>query len=146
MIITRARPMKAIDVHGRRYLERYFMFQLFGVQVWLHRFLSGDGDRHHHSPPWTAMSIVLSGRYYEQSSIGCIPVGRWRKAWGMPTIITPEHVHRIAAVEPETWTLMIVGRGRKPTWQFFYEGVAETVPTGSRWWYMDAKPRDFEQD
>ena len=45
--------------------KRYYVGQLFGVTVYLHRFVGCDGDPELHDHPWNALSIVLSGSYIE---------------------------------------------------------------------------------
>jgi len=57
--ITRNRPMKTIVVTDAPYLKRFYMGGAFGYQIWLHRFLRADSERHLHSHPWTAMSWVM---------------------------------------------------------------------------------------
>ena len=135
--ITRNRPMKSIDLNGMPYLERYYMFGLFGYQVWLHRFLTADSERHLHSHPWTALSIVLAGRYVEsyRDKHGRLK-SRCRTAFGKHLKISPGHIHRIMYAEPGTWTLMIVGRKREPAWFFLdaHGNRVEMKTSPAEWW------------
>lgn len=56
---------------GRPYLQRYYVCRFFGVRVYLHRFVSSDPDRGLHSHPWAwAMSLILSGHYFEERFSG----------------------------------------------------------------------------
>jgi len=49
------------------YLQRYFAGTFRdGSDLWLHRFLSADGDRHLHSHPFEFESIILHGGYTEE--------------------------------------------------------------------------------
>lgn len=138
---TRNRPMKAIEVGGKLYLERYYMGGLAGYQVWLHRFRSADGDRHLHSHPWSAYSLVLAGGYVEHVRSGGATWGRSRKAWGGVLRITPDYLHRIVAVEPDTWTLMIVGPARLPTWHFIDGDTREEMVASDLDWWRKYPPR-----
>lgn len=133
--ITRNRPMKTIVVNGAPYMERHYMGGAFGYQVWLHRFLRADSERHLHSHPWTAMSIVLAGWYVEQ-----LPGGyNLRSALGLPAMITPQRQHRIYSAEPGTWTLMVVGPKRLPNWYFIDDqGSRIEVVTSPADWYKTA--------
>lgn len=133
--------MKSIAVNDKPYLERYYLGGLFGYQIWLHRFRSADGDRHLHSHPWSALSVVLAGWYREEALVDGLAWYRLREAFGLPSLITPARVHRIAEVAPETWTLMIVGRKRKPLWHFIDGDKREDVVTSARDWWRDASPR-----
>ncbi len=56
---------------GRPYLQRYYVCSLFGLRVYLHRFIGSDPDRGLHSHPWSwAVSLILSGHYYEERFTG----------------------------------------------------------------------------
>jgi len=49
------------------YLQRYFAGTFRdGSDLWLHRFLSADGDRHLHSHPFEFSSVMLCGGYTEE--------------------------------------------------------------------------------
>lgn len=64
--LVRSRPMRLIEINGEPYLERYYMGTVQGRQIWLHRFVRDDAERHVHDHPWTALSIILTGGYTEQ--------------------------------------------------------------------------------
>lgn len=130
MRLTRKRPMKTIEINGP-YLERYYMGTVFGRQLWLHRFLSSDGERHLHNHPWNATSIVLAGGYLEELVGDC----RYRLRWSAGKI-TMERLHRISSVDPGTWTLMIVEPGRIPWWDFVdHDGKRVAMRTSPEdWW------------
>lgn len=136
--ITRNRPCKVIDVNGP-YIERYFMTDLFGYQVWLHRFLQHDGERHLHGHPWTALSVVLHGWYNEMRN----GRGRTRRAFGLPSLIKPDTEHRIIGVRRGTWTLMIVGPSREDRWYFVNDaGEREYMAASQRDWWRHYGPRE----
>jgi len=66
-LIARHRPVKQIFLDDKLYLERFFLFQIFGYTYYLHRMLAPDGDRDLHNHPWQyAYSIVLNGSYIER--------------------------------------------------------------------------------
>lgn len=155
LALTAAMPMKQIDVNGTPYLQRYFAGNHINGDLWIHRFLSCDGDRHIHNHPWAGASYVLHGGYDEvcevhgrdqskarvvsnitQSAIcslirGEIPEHYTHGAW-----IDPMTWHRIARVDPETWTLMVVSPGRLPLWWFREDDgrFSEVVSSPRDWW------------
>ncbi len=60
-------PMKQININGQGYLQRYYAGTFRdGSDLWLHRFLSNDGDRHVHSHPFEFQSVMLCGGYTEE--------------------------------------------------------------------------------
>jgi hypothetical protein len=65
--ITDRLPCRLIDgPGGEPYLERYYLFGLFGWHAYLHRFVDSDPDRGLHDHPWgRALSLVLTGGYRE---------------------------------------------------------------------------------
>lgn len=49
------------------YIQRYYAGTFRdGSDLWLHRFLSNDGDRHVHSHPFEFSSVMLCGGYTEE--------------------------------------------------------------------------------
>lgn len=158
MEISGPMPMKQINVNGKPYLQRYYAGTLQdGRDVWLHRFLSADGDRHLHNHPFEAESIVLSGGYAEEMKgtmlprTGCVLVTSLRELMAVASAytglsITPFRWHRIASVEPDTWTLMVVKPDRLPYWYFRDdEGDLESVPASPREWWRGFYPRGFNE-
>ncbi len=55
------------DGCGRPYLVRFSLFQLFGFSLKLHIILRGDQDRELHDHPWTFITLMLAGGYYEET-------------------------------------------------------------------------------
>jgi hypothetical protein len=87
--LTNNRPLRVIDEDGRRYLERYFLFRVFGVRCYLHRFVGDDPGRGLHDHPWPwALSIILAGWYREHRRSGTRNV-RWLN-W-----LTGDTFHRV---------------------------------------------------
>lgn len=117
---TAARPCRLISRDGQPYLERYLVGRLGPLTCYLHRFVSGDGDAEMHDHPWRALSVVLTGGYVECRGWLDGHAGvtwRLRRAHRV-NWLSPGSIHKIAAVEPETWTLFVHGRRRKG-WGFF---------------------------
>ena len=142
MALTANMPMKCIEINGEPYLERYFAHMLAdGAQVWYHRFLRNDSERHLHTHPWFARSTILVGSYPEQRDIEGIPHNLRRVAKEV-NIIGKDTLHRIIEVEPNTWTQMIVSPGREPVWHFVSEkGKRTEMPTSPFEWHKDFQPR-----
>jgi len=141
MLITRTMPMKTIQVNGEDYLERYFVGELNGTQEWLHRFLRADSERHLHSHPWDADSTILCGWYTEEVALD---FEQFETDWyeGEVNTITKDKIHRIVAVEPNTWTHMRVYPGREPHWYFIDDnGVKTQMETSPEDWHLSCKPR-----
>lgn len=143
MIITRTLPMKTIQVNGEDYLERYFLGDSHGTQEWLHRFLRADSERHLHSHPWDADSTILCGWYTEEVLCGN-NIDKRQITWnsGEQNIITPNKIHRIIDVEPNTWTHMKVYPGRESSWFFINDdGEKNEMKTSPTDWWKDCAPR-----
>jgi len=147
--LTRNIPMRQIDSNGSPYLQRYHYYtdDEDGSQIWIHRFLSCDGDEHLHTHPLYARTLILSGGYVEQ-------VGRFNKLTGIPMTwelmrspgdtyeIEPDYIHRISHVLPETWTVMHVQAGRLPTWNFINaDGSRVEMQSSPEDWYLSYGPR-----
>ena len=123
-------PCKLISRDDSRYLERYFIRELAnGGRVYLHRFVSGDGDEEVHDHPWNGTAICLAGGYLEERVRYLSPEGGWisqeRHIFpGRINRIRASDFHRILATKPDTWTLFITGPlvlrgcGRPKGWGF----------------------------
>ena len=138
MILTAHMPCKTIEVNGLPYLERYYVnTDTDGVQHWLHRFLRSDSERHLHSHPWSATSVILTGWYREQYP----EIEVLRKA-GDINRITPETLHRIVSVGVNTWTYMKVQPERLDHWYFIDdEGNKQQMKTSEPEWWKSYCPR-----
>lgn len=137
MHLTFHLPCKTIAINDEDYLERYYLGEQLGAQYWLHRFLRNDSERHLHSHPWTATSTIICGSYTEQRTSGKV-----RYKAGHTNLISPETIHRIVSVEPNTWTLMRVDQGRLPEWFFIDDSGNKTfVKTSPTDWHTSHKTR-----
>jgi hypothetical protein len=95
---------------GEPYLERYFVAELFGFRVYLHRFVGCDGDEETHDHPWNACSFVLAGQYEQDVTTGlsgALGVVNERQTVRWFSRIPSNLFHRIVKTVPETWTLFI---------------------------------------
>lgn len=63
-------PIRVISDNGLPYLERYYVCTLFGLRVYLHRFVGSDPMRGWHDHPfYPCLSVVLWGEYGEERGI-----------------------------------------------------------------------------
>ena len=139
MILTAKLPMKTIEIDGEPYLQRYHVYNdEDGTQHWLHRFLRNDSERHLHSHPWSATSMILCGGYTAQESdYSGHKVFRNYYAGGINEI-NENTLHRISSVQPDTWTSMTVYAGRLPQWYFIGdEGNKKLMDTSPEDWWKD---------
>lgn len=117
---------------GAVFLDRFGVgTRWFGF--YLHRILDADPGLDLHDHPWPFVSLILHGGYEEEAidsreaprwaafaeNFGVRPRG-WVREWGrwsihrMPLTIA----HRITAVRPHTWTLVLRGR-KSRSWGFY---------------------------
>lgn len=104
-------PCRLIHSQGKRYLERYYLGQLFGFTFYLHRFVGSDGDRALHDHPWkTAGAICLAGGYLERRIRWFNPRTGYdtrdriiRPGW--LNMIRAATFHQILSTDADTWTL-----------------------------------------
>ncbi len=56
-----------VQTGEKPYLQRYYAGTFRdNKDLWIHRFLSGDSERHLHCHPFNFKTIVINGGYYEQ--------------------------------------------------------------------------------
>lgn len=106
-------PARIISDGETPYLERYYLWTIFGWRFYLHRFVGSDPDRGLHDHPWIrAFSIVLSGWYIEERRTGSRPVV-WFNSLGADTF------HRVV-LPPcgPCWTLFFHRTGKAKEWGF----------------------------
>lgn len=160
--LTATMPCKTIVVNGKPYLRRYHVCTMpTGDQQWLHEFLTADPEPHLHGHPWTAVSRIIVGSYTEEL---LIPADRPNLERIMPSkkippthafasygandenIIYPDKIHRIAKIEPGTWTHLLVAPERLPYWEFYNpDGTRERVKTSPADWHIGCKTRDGQE-
>lgn len=159
------------------YIQRYYAGTFRDdVDLWLHRFLSNDGDRNLHSHPFNFTTIMLNGGYTEEfikrdggqdfritlpkpdsdmpvmieellRSISRIRSYTFSSHSNGSSLDGSRHIdvfdwHRIAAVNDETWTAVLVNKSRLPKWFFKDEhGDLTDVKSSDRDWWKDYKVR-----
>ena len=109
-------PHFVVGSENEPYLLRWWMIPRNSFfNVYLHKFLRDDIDRALHDHPWTSLSLVLRGGYYEITDKG----KRW---YGPASLIfrSATHRHRIVLPKPgrPAWTLFMTGRKRRE-WGFW---------------------------
>jgi hypothetical protein len=134
-------PCRIISDDDEPYLERYYVCTLFGVRVYLHRFVGNDPARGLHDHPWPwAGSVVLSGHYIEHTRQGMNRV-RWFN-W-----LTGDSFHRVllplpsvADPFPECWTLFFHRAKYVKPWGFLRPTVTDAGLRVAVWlpWNFDA--------
>ncbi|CAG9177615.1 hypothetical protein [Cupriavidus pampae] len=149
------RPCKIISDRGQPYLERYFVCAMFGLRLYLHRFVGSDPDRGLHDHPWRwAISFILLGWYYEATRSGTRKV-RWLN------VLTGDTFHRVILLPGplrgintprEVWSLFLVPAKDVKEWGFLRDKgrigqVFTPLNYGSRgkpaqWWTQAPKGRD----
>lgn len=139
-------PCRIISDGSRPYLERYYLFTIFGVRFYLHRFVRSDPDRGVHDHPWPwAFSLILRGWYYEERRSGICSV-RWLN-W-----LTGDTFHRVILPEDrgvhEVWTIFAHRARRTKLWGFLRNEGFQTIyrvhapSTDEAWWKTAPKGRD----
>lgn len=147
--LTSKLPARAISGdRGEPYLERYYLFGLFRVRAYIHRFVASDPDRGLHDHPWGwSVSLLLVGEYRE------IRHGMMRRLLpGFFNLIRGKDFHRILLdPDEEVWTLFIHGP-RVKGWGFLRDGKyrpfavhKDDYPSRS-WWRTAPRGRELRLD
>lgn len=132
---------KLIDVDGKPYLMRFYIKHNGRLPgIYLHHFYQSDPDRDLHNHPWTwAVSLVLTGGYYEERIEAPViwsmselnhfePQTFERKAPGINYI--GEHVFRrviLKDLKQGAWTIFVSGREVRD-WGFLTRYTQKFVP------------------
>lgn len=97
------------------YLERFPLIKTPWFRVYLHKFLSADANRRPHDHPARFIAIGLWGGYVETQHLfttsgSGFTESTMMREYDAPFIrsFTPNYIHKIASVRPNTWTLVIV--------------------------------------
>lgn len=98
-------------------LTRYYLVQTALFSIYLHHLHTSDEDRALHDHPWSFVTFLLSGGYFEhvpsEQVMGSKRV--WRRRFSV--LYRPaEWRHRLELVKP-TWTLVLHWRRRRK-WGF----------------------------
>ena len=62
---------------GSPYLIRWVLWVPFGLKIYLHKILAGDADRDYHDHPWNFVSLLVWGRYVEETPGGNRSLRSW---------------------------------------------------------------------
>lgn len=114
------------------HITRTLSSRVFGYRVLLHRIHGPDPDPHLHSHPWKSASfLIVSGGYTEERLEHGV---RMRRTYlpGDVNRITTSTFHRIIEVEPDTWTLGLVGPCVQD-WGFLVGGAVIPQPEYVEW-------------
>lgn len=114
--------VRTIEIDGAPYLRRYLVARVAGCEVYLHEFLTADGERHLHDHPWAwSASLVLAGGYVEevlrQVDGYAGPLTTYRTHRAPAVNLVGRGFHRIAKLDGCTWSLFAVGP-RVKMWGF----------------------------
>lgn len=92
-------------------LIRYFILNTRVFGIFLHHLISSDDDRALHDHPWSFITILLTGGYWEHTTTERL----WRGRFSV--LFRPaEWQHRLELEKP-VWTLVIKFRTRR-SWGF----------------------------
>jgi len=92
-------------------LVRYFLLRSPWISVFVHHLIQSDDERALHDHPWSFITILLSGGYWEHT----ISERLWRRRFSV--LYRPaEWQHRLELERP-VWTLLIKFRTRR-LWGF----------------------------
>lgn len=94
------------------YIRRYKLLQCRLGNVYLHDIRRSDGDRCLHDHPWSFVSIILAGGYFEHMTTG----RHWRRP-GQLLVRPAATAHRIEIDRP-AWSLVFTGP-RVRAWGFW---------------------------
>lgn len=81
-------------------LRRFYLLQTKFISIYLHHLISSDEDGAMHDHPWTFVSILLTGGYYEQTDTGL----HWRR-W-LSILFRPAKFRHFLVLEKPVWTLV----------------------------------------
>lgn len=123
------------------YLERYSLLRSRWLTIYLHRFVGRDQGLELHDHPWSALSLVLAGKYRERRLTKKLEVVERNVRWW--NLVRANKFHMIVEAAPETWTLFIHGPKRK-RWGFLgpvVEGQAsyKLAPEANPNWHRSAE-------
>jgi hypothetical protein len=107
-----------VDSFGSPMIRRKRLVQTPLFSVYLHHLLRPDADRDLHDHPWSFLTLILRGGYVEDHSTGGKPGTRAWKRFSVHQMRAKVDRHRIISVEPNTLTLVLLGR-HKRDWGFY---------------------------
>lgn len=125
---------------GPRYLLRWYVIPRNPwLNVYLHKFLHDDEDRALHDHPWWFVSVMLKGKYSEETQHGwryrVAPSVAFRSATHAHRVVLPRTIYTNTIIP--CWTLVITGRVVRD-WGFH-------CPQGWRHWKEFTAQDDYGQ-
>lgn len=143
------RPCRVIPSGGAPYMIRVYLGHWRGWRLYLHRFVTSDGERWVHDHPFDGFAVVLTGGYIEEvlPALGAEPRGYQRRWFNR---IPRAKFHRVSSVLSDTWTLFLHGPHRKH-WGFlepidlgggrtgtiYHNPHEQSDSAGAHWWARD---------
>ena len=107
----RYRVIRSCDAAKGPLLVHYFLLRTRPISVFLHHLIASDEDRALHDHPWSFITILLTGGYWEHTMTERL----WRRRFSV--LYRPaEWQHRLELEKP-VWTLVIKFRSRRD-WGF----------------------------
>lgn len=105
---------------GKPMLTRYRLFKTPFGGLYVHHWHRPDADRDCHDHPWVFWSLILKGGYTEElrrpaTNPSSLLMVRQRLSLLRMSL---SDAHRVRSLEPDTWTLLWVGR-RQQDWGFY---------------------------
>jgi len=146
---TKRLPCRLIDgPGGEPYLERYYLFGIFGWHAYLHHFVASDPDRGLHDHPWRhAVSLVLAGGYRERRLERNRAEAERRLRPLQINRLRGEDFHRVLLNSGESaWTLFVHGP-RAKGWGFLRGGAYKSMAQDKdefrhrNWWKQAPRGR-----
>src|SRR5882757_10818132 len=135
-IVARREPDFVIGGPADPYLKRWWLLPRNPVfNVYLHLFLRSDDDRALHDHPWVNGSILVEGRYIEETiRRGGIHVRTERRA-GAIKLRGPRAAHRVELIDGQPCTTIFIIGPRLRRWGFH-------CPKGWIHWKAFTNPAD----
>jgi hypothetical protein len=127
MRLVEHRVIKGVD--GSPYLKRWSLFLPFGASIKLHHILRSDEDRDLHDHPWSFVSIILRGGYWEHTPTRIAPNPRDDiRSWdGRPA--TTRHWYGVGSVllRPAPWPHRLEIPPGHTAWSLVVTGTKKRV-------------------
>ena len=124
-------PLRIIDHEGRPYLRRYYVGTAFGIRCYLHHFVDSD-PAGLHSHPWRfGVSILLYGRYVEETRFG-FAEQKWIN------FVNGDKFHRVVVSGRRPWSLFLHSR-KVATWGTLKDKGIFTQ-------YVEERPENYQLD
>ncbi len=133
-----------LDRPERTYLSRLRIVQTPWCALYLHRIDTPDSRPTLHDHPWSFVSLILRGGYYEQRlDLHTLVERRARRRW--LNVMRRDDAHYIERLlRVPTWTLLFVG-SRRRTWGY-WRRVAGSDGASWYWTRFDRDEHAVEFD